>query len=135
MWVVHKKNKQNRTTPSYSSKFHYNVVIKKVVSLKVIKNGYLIIKCFYFIKKCCSQNDSGFSIVLPSIYLCHLPVFLCGCSCFVTCINHCISSLLLDDTRTHRQFGVNDCGSRNMSKRRTVCRGQRPVLHLNHVFV
>ena len=129
-------NSQQFTGNTFSQGFYEPIHIKKVVSMKVIKNSYfLIIKCFYFIKKCCSQNDSGFSIVLPSIYLYHLPVFLCGCSCFVTCINHCISSLLLDDTQRHRQFATNGGGSRNMSKRRTVCRGQRPVLHLNHVFV
>merc|ERR1712243_372593 len=48
---------------------------------------------------------------------------------------HCISSLLLDDTRRHWQFAANGGGSRNMSKCRTVCRGQPPLLHLNHVYV
>merc|ERR1712243_351276 len=48
---------------------------------------------------------------------------------------HCISSLLLDDTQRHRQFATNGGGSKNMSKRRTVCNGQPPLLHLIHVYV
>ena len=62
-------NSQQFTGNTFSQGFYEPIHIKKVVSMKVIKNSYfLIIKCFYFIKKCCSQNDSGFLIVLPSIY-------------------------------------------------------------------
>ena len=52
-------NSQQFTGNTFSQGFYEPIHIKKVVSMKVIKNSYfLIIKCFYFIKKCCSQNDS-----------------------------------------------------------------------------
>ena len=44
-------NSQQFTGNTFSQGFYEPIHIKKVVSMKVIKNSYfLIIKCFYFIK-------------------------------------------------------------------------------------